>query len=39
AALDVLGDDENLSLHVVRGVEELDVAVRFDADGGEHGAA
>lgn len=39
AALDALGDDESLSLHVVRGVEELDVAVRFDATGGEHGAA
>jgi serine protease Do len=39
AALDALGDDENLSLHVVRGTDELDVAVRFDADGGEHGAA
>jgi serine protease Do len=39
AALDALGDDESLSLHVVRGAEELDVAVRFDADGGEHGAA
>lgn len=39
AALDGLGDDEALALHVVRGVEELDVAVRFDADGGERGAA
>lgn len=39
AALDALGDDETLSLHVVRGVEELDVAVRFDTAGGEHGAA
>ena len=40
AALDALGDDEALSLHVVRGVEELEVAVRFDAPGGgEHGAA
>ena len=39
AALDALGDDEALSLHVVRGVEDLDVAVRFDANGGEHGAA
>ena len=39
AVLDALGDDEALSLHVVRGVEELDVAVRFDAAGGEHGAA
>jgi serine protease Do len=39
AALDALGDDEALSLHVVRGVEDLDVSVRFDADGGEHGAA
>src|SRR5437763_3577802 len=39
AALDALRDDETLSLHVVRGVEELDVAVRFDAHGGEHGAA
>ena len=39
AALDALADDEALSLHVVRGVEELDVAVRFDANGGEHGAA
>jgi len=39
AVLDALGDDEALSLHVVRGVEELDVAVRFDANGGEHGAA
>jgi serine protease Do len=38
-ALDGLGDDETLTLHVVRGVEELDVAVRFDADGGEHGSA
>lgn len=37
--LDALGSDEALALHVVRGVEELDVAVRFDADGGEHGAA
>jgi serine protease Do len=41
AVLDGLGDDESLTLHVVRGVEELDVAVRFDADGdgGEHGSA
>jgi serine protease Do len=39
AALDALGDDEALTLHVVRGVEELDVAVRFDTSGGEHGAA
>ena len=39
AALDALGDDEALSLQVVRGVEDLDVAVRFDANGGEHGAA
>jgi serine protease Do len=39
AALDALGDDESLSLHVVRGVEELDVAVRFDTPAGEHGAA
>ena len=39
AALDALGDEESLSLHVVRGVEELDVAVRFDTPGGEHGAA
>ena len=40
AALDALGADEALSLHVVRGVEELDVAVRFDTNGGgEHGAA
>ena len=39
AALDALGDDEALALHVVRGVEDLDVAVRFDANGGEHGAA
>ena len=39
AVLDALGDDEALSLHVVRGVEELDVAVRFGANGGEHGAA
>ncbi len=31
AALDALGDDESLALHVVRGVDELDVAVRFDA--------
>jgi len=38
-ALDALGDDEALALHVVRGVDELDVAVRFDATGGEHGAA
>jgi S1-C subfamily serine protease len=39
AALDALGPDEALSLRVVRGVDELDIAVRFDADGGEHGAA
>jgi serine protease Do len=39
AVLDGLGDDEALSLHVVRGVEDLDVAVRFDVEGGEHGAA
>jgi S1-C subfamily serine protease len=39
AALDSLGDEESLSFHVVRGVDELDVAVRFDATGGEHGAA
>src|SRR5438132_13404969 len=39
AALEALGDDQPLSLHVVRAVEELDVAVRFDANGGEHGAA
>jgi serine protease Do len=39
AALDALGEDETLSLHVVRGVEDLDVAVRFDANAGEHGAA
>ena len=39
AALDGLGDDEALALHVVRGVDELDVAVRFDADGAEQGSA
>ena len=39
AALDSLGADETLNVHVVRGVDELDVAIRFDADGGEHGAA
>jgi len=39
AVLDALGDDEALSLHIVRGVDELDVAVRFDADGGEQGSA
>jgi S1-C subfamily serine protease len=39
AVLDALGDDEALALHVVRGAEELDVAVRFDATAGEHGAA
>ncbi|MDQ1497718.1 MAG: hypothetical protein QOI86_1058 [Actinomycetota bacterium] len=39
AILDGVGADDALSVHVVRGVEELDVAVRFDADGGEHGAA
>ena len=39
AALDALGDDDTITLHVVRGVEELDVAVRFDADGGEQGSA
>jgi serine protease Do len=38
-ALDALGDDEALSLHVVRGVDDLDVAVRFDVESGEHGAA
>ena len=41
AVLDGLGDDEALMFHVVRGVEELDVAVRFDADAaaGEQGSA
>ena len=40
AVLDALTDDEALSLHVVRGVDELEVAVRFDhANGGEPGAA
>jgi serine protease Do len=39
AALDGLADEAVLSLHVVRGIDELDVAVRFDADGQEHGAA
>ena len=39
AVLDALTDDEALSLHVVRGVDELDIAVRFDANSGEHGAA
>ena len=33
------GTKHRASLHVVRGVEELDVAVRFDADGGEQGSA
>jgi S1-C subfamily serine protease len=37
AALDALGPEDAISLHVVRGVEELDVAVRFDAEGGEQG--
>jgi serine protease Do len=32
AALDALGPEETLALHVVRGVDELDVAVRFGAD-------
>jgi serine protease Do len=39
AALDALGDDESLSLHVVRGTDELDVAVRFDTTGGGQGSA
>ncbi|HZI37419.1 MAG TPA: trypsin-like peptidase domain-containing protein [Acidimicrobiia bacterium] len=39
AVLDALSDDEPLTLHVVRGVDELEVAVRFDANGGEPGAA
>ena len=39
AGLDALTDDEAHSLHVVRGVDELEVAVRFDANGGEPGAA
>jgi serine protease Do len=35
AALDALGSDEALALHVVRGVDELGVTVRFAAgDGG-----
>ncbi len=40
AALDGLsgGDDESLALHVVRGTDELDVAVRFGVTG-EQGAA
>jgi serine protease Do len=39
AVLDALDDGESLSLYVVRGVDELDVAVRFDANSGEQGAA
>ena len=38
AALDALGDDETLSLGVVRGVDDLEVAVRFDANGSEQNA-
>jgi serine protease Do len=39
AVLDALDDGESLSLYVVRGVDERDVAVRFDANSGEQGAA
>jgi S1-C subfamily serine protease len=33
AVLDGLGDDQTLTLHVVRGTEELDVVARFDDAG------
>jgi serine protease Do len=40
AALETVGDDGTLALHVVRGTEELDVVVRFTPSGaGEQGAA
>ena len=39
AALDALADGESLALHLLRGVDELDVTVRFDAPTGEPGAA
>ena len=39
AALDGVGDDGTLALHVVRGADELDVAVRFSPEPGEQGAA
>jgi serine protease Do len=39
SALDGLGDGGSLALHVVRGAEELDVAVRFDGNAGEQGSA
>ena len=39
AALDRVGDDGTLALHVVRGADELDVAVRFSTEAGEQGAA
>jgi serine protease Do len=38
AALDALGEDQMLSLHLVRGGDELDVVVRFDEGGGSEAA-
>jgi serine protease Do len=38
AALDALPDGQTLSLHVVRGTDDLEVVVHFDDDGGAAGA-
>jgi len=38
AALDALPDGQTLSLHVVRGTDDLEVVVRFDDEGGASGA-
>jgi serine protease Do len=39
AALDALPDGQTLSLHLVRGTDELEVVVRFDGEGGTSGGA
>jgi serine protease Do len=39
SVLDALPDGATLTLHLVRGTDELDVAVRFDADDGAEAAA
>jgi S1-C subfamily serine protease len=39
AALDALPDGQTLSLHLVRGTDELEVVVRFDGEGGASGGA
>jgi S1-C subfamily serine protease len=38
AALDALPDGQTLSLHVVRGTDDLEVVVHFEDDGGAAGA-